>query len=261
MKNFPDFYPFLILIVASLILSFLDSINFLKYPKIAASLFTTPVQFGIYKSSQNLREQFIFIKNTKDLSFENKTLKLNLAKLISENTMLKEQLEEVKVESSQIKFMDPKVYKLIPARPIGLDRYLHIDKGSNDGVKLNQVVVFENNFVGKIVSVSPKTSNVALITDPDIKISSFSQNLEGKAKGIILGQFGSEILFDKILQEEKIKVGDLVFSDGLEEFIPRGLILGKVVLINGKSSDIFKQAKVKPIIDIRDLNLIFVILE
>lgn len=261
MKSLPDFGLFLSLILLSIFLLILDSFGFLKYPKIGLSFLTSPIQYGFYKTSQNIQNQFIFIKNTKELARQNEELKKELTGLLSENMSLKQQLMEVNAVNSQTQYLDPKNYNMLPARPIGLNRFLHIDKGSEDGIKNGQVVIFENNFIGKIHSVSPKGASLTLITDPDIKLSAFSQNLEGRAKGVISGQFSSEILFGKILQEEKIKVGDLVYTDGLEEFIPRGLIVGKVSEVLGKTSDVFKKAKLKPVIDIRSLQVLFVILD
>ena len=115
--------------------------------------------------------------------------------------------------------------------------------------------------MGKIISVSERASNVQLMADPDSKVAAFSQGLEGKAKGVLIGQFGSEILFDKILHEEKINVGDLVYSEGTEGFLPRGLILGRVTKVLERENEIFKQAKVQPNFNISDLDLVFVIQE
>jgi len=92
-------------------------------------------------------------------------------------------------------------------------------------------------------------------------MAAFSQGLEGVAKGVLVGQFGTESLLDKILHEETIKAGDLVYSEGTEGNLPRGLILGKVVEVKGEENEVFKQAKVVPVFDIRDLELVFVIIE
>ena len=66
---------------------------------------------------------------------------------------------------------------------------------------------------------------------------------------------------DKILHEEKIAVDDLIYSEGGEGFLPRGLILGRVSEVTGKENELFKQAKVQPTFDLRDLELVFVIKE
>lgn len=255
----PHVKVFIILIFLSIAVFILDSTNVLNFPKQWVSFITNPISFGIYNTSRNIGNQFYFLVLARRAGQENKALKEQLGELLSENANLRKKFAEVEAILSQEKHIDPKTYNLLPVRPIGLNRYLKIDKGSSSGIKVGQAVVFQDNFVGKIVSVSSQASNVQLLTDPDSKISAFSQNKEGKGKGVLIGQFGTDILFDKILHEEKVAVGDLVYSEGTEEFLPRGLVLGRVTEILTRENEVFKQAKVQPIFDIRDLELVFVI--
>jgi len=257
----PHLKLFLILILLSILIFFLDNARFLQLPKTALSYITTPIQFGLYSSGQTISRQFYFIFAARFAAKENKALQEQLAQIISENAKLRRDLSETQSLLEQQKTLDPRVYNLVAARPIGLDRYLKIDKGFKDGVKESQAVVFKDNFLGKVIKVTEKTSSVELLTDPDSKLSAFSINKNGKAKGILAGQFGSEILMDKILHEESIEKGDLVYSEGTEGFLPRGLILGSVVEVLEKETQIFKQAKIKPVFDIRDLELVFLMQE
>ena len=241
----------------SILILFLDNLHFLALPKTALSYITTPIQFGLYSSGQTAGKQFYFIFSARFAAKENKALKEQLAELLSENARLRRNLSETESLLEQQETLDPRVYNLVSARPIGLDRYLKIDKGSRDGVKESQAVIFKDNFLGRVKQVSEKTSSVELTTDPDFKLSAFSINKDGKAKGILIGKFGSEILMDKILHEEKIEKGDLVYSEGTEGFLPRGLILGIVGEVFGNETQVFKQAKIKSVFDIRDLELVF----
>lgn len=261
MRIIPNLQLFLTLIFLSILILFLDNIHFLQLPKIALSYITTPIQFGLYSSGQSAGRQFYFVFQARFAAQENIALKEQLAELLSENAKLRRSLSETQSLLEQQKTLDPRVYNLIFARPIGLDRYLIIDKGFKDGVKVSQAVIFKDNFLGKIIKVSEKTSSVELITDPDSKLSAFSINKNGKAKGILIGQFGSEILMDKILHEEPIEKGDLVYSEGTEGFLPRGLILGSVAEVLEKETQVFKQAKIKPVFDLRDLELVFIMQE
>lgn len=222
---------------------------------------TNPISFGIYNTNQKLGKQFHFILQARFAAQENKALKEQTGQLFAENATLRKRLAETEAMLSQEKHLDPSNYNLFPVRPAGLGRYLKIDKGLTSGIRVGQAVVINDNFVGKIISVSSGASNVQLLTDPDSKVSAFSQNKDGKAKGVLIGQFGTDILLDKILHEEKINAGDIVYSEGLEEFLPRGLILGKVTQVLERENEIFKQAKVQPVFDIRDLELVFVIVE
>ncbi|MBU1031610.1 rod shape-determining protein MreC [Patescibacteria group bacterium] len=260
-KIIPDFKVLILLIFLSLMLLLLDTFHLLNFPKQAVFYITNPVSFGIYNTGNTIGRQFYFIFAARFAAQENIALKEQMGRLISENADLRKKLAEAEALVSQSQHLDPQKYNLLSARPIGLGRYLKIDKGASSGVRIGQAVVYEDNFIGKIVSVSEGGASVQLLTDPDSKITAFSQNIDGRAKGVLVGQFGMEARLDKILHEEKIGTGDLVYSEGLEEFLPRGLILGQVTQVLDQPNEVFKQAKIAPVFDIRDLELVFVIQE
>lgn len=244
-----------------MVIFFADTIKLLDFPKQLAFYITNPISFGIYHTSQKLGKQFYFIFQARFAAQENKALKEQVGQLLSENANLHKTVAETKSLLSQQQHLDPSTYNMLPVRPIGLGRNLRIDKGSASGVKMGQAVVYEDNYIGKVVSVSSKAADIQLLTDPGSKVAAFSQNREGKAKGVLIGQFGTDILLDKILHEEKISSGDLVYSEGTEGFLPRGLILGRVSQVLERENEVFKQAKVQSVFDIRDLELVFVIAE
>lgn len=249
----------LILVLISVLLAALDSFKILNAPKGLLQVVTVPIQYGLYKSSNGVSRQFMFVLQARQAAQENKALGEQMAQILSENANLRQKLAEAQSFLDQEKTLSDETFNLTPARPIGFSRFLNIDRGSDDGLKSNQAVIFKDNFIGRVKEVDPKKARVLMASDPDSKISAFSQSDSGKAKGVLVGQFGSEMLLDKILHEEPIKVGDLVYSEGAEVEIPRGLILGQVSEVIQKDNEIFKQAKVKPVFDIGELELVFVV--
>lgn len=254
-----DLRPFLTLVLASVILILLDGLNFLSLPKSVTQKLTIPIQYGLYKNSLMVSKQFGFIFLSRHVFQENNALKQQLAQLISENANLKSQLTQTQSILEQQKTFTPQTFNMLPARPIGFSRFLYIDKGLEDGVKINQTVIFKDNYIGQVKEVSLKKSKVLPSSDPDSKIAAFSVNQDGHSRGVLLGQFGSEALLDKILHQEPVKKGDLVYSEGSDTDIPRGLILGQVIEVIGLDNQIFKQAKIKPVFNVTDLDLVFVI--
>ncbi len=257
----PNFKLTLFLLALSILIILADLIHFLSLPKYILSYITTPISFGLYQTYNKISRQFYFIFNLRSAAVENKALKEQLGQLLSENAQIRKRLAETESLVAQQNALGIATYNLTSARPIGIQRYLRIDKGSKSGLKQGNAVVFKDNYLGKIVGLSENLANVQLLSDPDSKVAAFSQGLEGKAKGVLTGKFGSEMVLEKILHEEKIKIGDLVYSEGTEGFLPRGLILGKVSQVLGLENEVFKQAKVQPNFDIRDLDLVFVIKE
>ncbi|MDP3974189.1 MAG: rod shape-determining protein MreC [Candidatus Daviesbacteria bacterium] len=258
-KSTPHLQLFLILVLFSLVILLLDSFRLFAIPQRMVSFVTNPISFGIYRSYQNIDRQFYFIFSAREAGQQNLALKEQIGQLLSENASLRKELAESKALLTQQESIDRRTYNLLPARPIGLGRYLKIDQGLNAGLNLGQPVIFKDNYIGKIIQINQNSSNIELLSDPDSKVAAFTQSLEGKAKGVLLGQFGTELILDKILHEEPVKIGDLVYSEGTESFIPRGLILGQVTQILENENEVFKQAKVKYVFDIGDLELVFVI--
>lgn len=254
-----DVKTLFVLVAVSAILVFLDLFQMLTIPKGILQQVTVPVQYGLYKSYSNVARQFEFALSARQAAQENKAKSEQMAQILMENSNLRKKLDEARSFLEQEKTLPDQTFNLIPARPIGLARFLNIDKGTSDGIKVNQAVVFKANFIGLIKEAGPKKSKIILGSDPDSKISAFSQSDVGKARGILVGQFGSEMLLDKILHEEPVKVGDLVYSEGQEVEIPRGLILGQVSEVIEKDNGIFKQAKVRPVFEIGDLEVVFVV--
>lgn len=255
----PHLKLFVALILISLAIAGLDNIHFLTFPKTLFSYIINPISFGFYQTKQQVSEQIFFLTSARTAAKENKALKEQLGYLLSENASIRTKLAEVESLLQQETSINPATYNLIPARPVGLDRFLFIDKGSSSGVKLGQAVLFKDSYVGQVVRVTERGAAIRLSTDPDTKLSAFSAGGAGKAKGVLLGQYGSDMLLDKILHQEPIEIGNLVYSEGLELFLPRGLVLGTVVEVEKKETAVFKSAKVAPVFDVGDLDLVFVI--
>lgn len=249
---------FFILIILSLVFLLFDNLGLLFFPKLAAQTVLLPIQYGFYQVGRSTLSQFQFLLDARFAALENKALRKQLSELTLENAVLNRKLKEDETLIDEPNRLSPKVFDLVPARVVGLGRNLMIDKGSQDGVTQSQVVVYQENFVGQINRVSLKTAQVLLPFDPDSKLAVFSQNKGGRARGILLGQFGSQLLMDKILHQEPVEVGDLVYSEGLEGKLPRGLILGQIERVFENQNEVFKQAKVKPIFDLYDLDVVFI---
>jgi rod shape-determining protein MreC len=254
-----DLRIFLLLLLTSTVLLIIDELNLLSLPKAIFQTVSVPIQYGLYQSSLTVSNQFEFIILSRRASQENKAIKEQLATVLSENAYLRKKLSETEGFLTQQQSLGPQTFNLAATRPIGISRYLLLDKGSDDGIKINQPVIYKDSFLGKIKEVDPKKSQVMLSSDPDFKTAGFVSSAEGKARGIVLGQFGSEMLIDKVLHKEPLKKGDLVYTEGSELEIPRGLIVGQIAEINVQDNQVFKSAKVVPMFDAAELDVVFVI--
>lgn len=254
----PDLKLLLGLVFLSFLLMLFDSLNFLNLPKSLVQTVTIPVQYGLYKSAVSVGENFQFIFVARYAYFENEALKQQLGELLTENSGLRKKLLENETLVDQYNKLSPTTYDLMPAHVIGSGRFLTLDRGMDDGVMVGQAIVYKDNYIGQVNKASPKTSQVLLPFDPDSKIAVFSQGEAGRARGILEGQFGAELLMDKILHQENVAVGDLVYSEGIEGRFLKGLVMGKITEVLEKENEVFKQAKVSPLFDAVGLDMVFV---
>lgn len=131
-----------------------------------------------------------------------------------------------------------------------------IDRGSNDGLHIGQVIVSESGYVvGKIVSLHQVTSTVLLLTDRQSKISSRLQNNKQSA-GIVQGERGLTLLMDFIPKNDQINIAQTVVTSGNEEGIPPDLLIGTISSISSKPSELFQQALIVPAASLQRLRIV-----
>lgn len=113
---------------------------------------------------------------------------------------------------------------------IDLDPFSHlieIDKGSLDGVYLDQPVIDANGVVGQVDRVNPFSATVRLISDPShaLAIQVNRNNLRGVAVGT--GVIDT-LTIHSLPSNADIEVGDLIVTSGLGGRFPVGYPVGEV---------------------------------
>lgn len=199
----------------------------------------------------------------KNLASDNAELSGKVDQLAFENARLKSAQEENQGLRRALNFKQASQFNLLPTEviysdPTGFTQVLAIDKGSNDGLNLNQpVVVAPGILVGKIIKLYPNSSEVIIITDPSIVIN--AEVVDSGAKGLIRGEHGLGLSLDLVTQNELIKTGDGVITSGLSSDYPRGLYIGEVSGIRSSATELFQKAFVSPAADLRNLQFLFVV--
>lgn len=152
------------------------------------------------------------------------------------------------------------VANVIGSRSIGEAKTILIDRGSSDGISKNFSVVNQDGIlVGKIFDVKEKNSLVLIVLDRRSRIAATIQSKEGTV-GIVEGGHGLSISMKFIPQSEEINIGNLVITSGLEETVPRGLLLGTVESVIKDVRDPFQEATIKPLVDFEKLITVAVFL-
>src|SRR5262245_2118051 len=108
-----------------------------------------------------------------------------------------------------------------------------IDRGSIAGVEKDQPVVTTEGLVGRVVSVSPISARVLLITDERHGAGAVvAQTAENRMVGILKGKNQSLCVLNLLSEGGKLKNDEQVITSGQDQLYPRGLLIGRVKNLN-----------------------------
>lgn len=244
-----------ILLGLSLLLFFLDTLGMLNFVKEPVDSVVIPVKSAVYdtwalvKGAGNVVWEYKDIKNIADqrskLAKENEELKRKVFDLTGENAAMRHQLGAPL----------PPTLGFIPGNVIGKSRYLEVSVGEKDGVKKDMTVVDGTIFIGKTVNVSPLRSSIILPTDSDLKIPAKTSR---GTEGTVIGEFGSSVLLDKVLQKDQLFLNDQVVTTGAGGY-PPNLLIGKITHISADDVSPYKQAAIEPPLDYGREQTVFIV--
>jgi len=250
---------FLLLLALSFLTFSFDRLGIFGPAKNAVGFVAVPVQSAIFNFSQKMKLEFATFLQVRQIAQDYQKLQEDYAKLLAEHARLSAVQQENKILRSQFEVQPDLAPKLLPAQVIGLSKNLLIDQGSQAGVKTGQVVTLKNTLIGQVIAESANFATVQLPTSPQSSITAYVES-PGGSKGVVTGSFGSTMVVEKILPEEHLEVGQLVFTAGEEERgnIPKGLILGKISKVEKKEAAVFQSAEIEPLFKFDQLRLVFV---
>lgn len=225
-----------------------------------------PVRGQIYKISRSIKSYFYTVFHYKEIKLENNNLKEELRKFIVDSAHLKSLENENEILKEELDYFKTSEKKLILAEIIsgfylGEDNLLIINKGLHDGIKEGMAVIFGPGIiVGKIIRVDNWTADVLLLSDKNSLITATIQG-EENINGIIKGDLDYGLEMEYIPIDINIKEGDIIVSSGLEDNIPKNLVIGQVKEIVLEEGDFFKTAIVYPLVDYQNMDFVSIILE
>lgn len=157
-------------------------------------------------------------------------------------------------------------FKLEPANIIGTDAAdafssLIIDKGSGDGVSVNDPVVYGNYLVGVVRKVNESYSVVETILNPAVNISAIESKTRETAyvtTNTAQSSAGKCILAG-LERSTAVSPGGIVTTSGIGGIYPKGLIIGTVSQVCQSEYDISSYAVINPGADVNAIEDVFVI--
>lgn len=194
----------------------------------------------------------------------NAELEEQVSRLQSEIITLEQQLSETRILEALVDFarVNPE-NRYVAASVIGRDpspfvKYVMINRGSDDGLRRGMPVVTAQGLVGRVAAVTAGAARIQLITDPASSVNIRIQ--PSRAQAILLGSITGELTLDMVPQSAEIKIGDLVLSSGLGGNYPANILIGQVVSVRQKETDLFQSAAIQPVVDFSNLDIVLVII-
>lgn len=163
----------------------------------------------------------------------------------------------------------PEGYEPVPARVIARSptvwyATITIDKGSDQGVRVNQPVTTGSGLVGKVSDVAPDASRVTLLTDHTSGVS--AQVVPDGANGVVKATVGnpSDLILDFVQKGRPVPKGATVITSGwrssrLESLFPRGVPIGEVTRVDSGERELYQRVHLRPFADVRDLDFVEVL--
>jgi rod shape-determining protein MreC len=235
-----------------------------------------PVQEGANRALKPFRDLFGWFGDTFDAKDERDKLRTENDKLRNEliqATEDKRELEQYKGLQEQntqggLGDYTPVSARVIARSPSSWYQTFQINKGSSDGVKVDQPVVNEAGLVGKIKSVSDGNASVMLLTDPEFGVS--AQALESGEPGSVGPAVGApgDLRFELVPNAKEVRKGERIITAGtstssrvsdLRSLYPRGILIGTVKRIETGEGELDRVIHVQPIADLHNLDIVEVL--
>ena len=139
-----------------------------------------------------------------------------------------------------------------------------IDKGSDQGVHVDQPVMSGAGLVGKVSDVTPDAARVTLLTDHTSGVS--AQVVPNGANGIVKATVGnpSDLILDFVQKGRPVPHGATVITSGwrssrLESLFPRGIPIGDVTHVDSNERELYQRVHLQPYADLRNLDIVQVL--
>lgn len=177
----------------------------------------------------NLKRDYLELLNTKQENIQlEKELKILRAKIKSLEEEEKENIRLKKLMVLEQEYEQTKIW----ARVIGWDnsanfRVLKINKGRNQGVSENDIVIHYDGLVGHVQRVFSNHSEVLTLLDHYSRVDVILSN--SRTLGVSIGMNKiNDVELRYISSTQNIQQDEDVFTAGISDLYPKGIYIGKV---------------------------------
>jgi rod shape-determining protein MreC len=232
-----------------------------------------PIETGATRALKPVRDFFGWAGDTIDAKDQNEALKKEVQQLRSElaeaQTAVRDsgQLRELAQLHQQDYFPQatrPVTARVIARSPTVWHSTVKIDKGTSDGVRVDQPVIAAGGLAGKVTTATGGTAEVRLITDGESGVS--AQVFPEGVTGVVRPEVGDpdDLLLENVESGRRVTENTLVITSGftssrLESLFQRGIPIGRVSKVDFDELETYQRVHVKPFADLRRLDIVQVL--
>ena len=134
---------------------------------------------------------------------------------------------------------------------------IRVGKGSLSGIREGAAVVVPEGFVGRVVSVSPHTAEVLLLTDPSMRVScKIEADDDAVAHSILMGADSDRVLLGHLSGAAALRPHAKVVTSGLGGVFPKDIRIGTLLLVTNGVRGV--EGEVVPSVDTATLEDVFI---
>jgi len=157
-------------------------------------------------------------------------------------------------------------YKPVTGRVIGRSPTVWystviVDRGTSDGVRVNDPVVTGDGLVGRVSQATGATATVTMITDHRSAVS--AKALPAGPEGVVEPEAGdpNTLLLDFIQNDAKVHAGDLLVTAGwssgaISSAYPYGIKIGRVTSASAGDQGAYQKVRVRAFADLRGMDFV-----
>lgn len=232
----------------------------------------SPIQDGASRALKPVRDLFGWFGDTMDAKEERDRLREELEearRVAIANEAAARQAEEYEKllgldDELGLDQMGPVAARVITRSPTLWYSTVTINKGSSDGVQVDQPVLNGDGLVGTVTAVTRSSAVVTLITDHTSGVSAIVN--ETGVAGVVQPAVGKpdDLLLEFIRRGDRIEEGQTIVTAGsrsqrYESLFPPGIPVGEVTKVDAVELDVYQRVHVRPFAQLRRLDTVQVL--
>lgn len=236
--------------------------------RIVANYTVIPMQKGISYVGRYMSDLSDNFETLEDMKKENEELQTRVDELTIDNTRLRQEQYELDRLRELFKLDENySDYEKIGAHVIannGTNWFndFTIDKGTNDGVKVDCNVLAGSGLVGIVTEVGPDYARVRSVIDDSSNISAMILSTSDTCivRGDLQLAADGKLRFEKLANNDnEIEVGEQVVTSHVSNRFVQGLFIGYISEIEVDSNNLTRSGYITPAVDFSNIQEVLVI--